>query len=65
MTKVKKIKDYLNRFFIDGLSGMALGLFCTLIIGTIIQQIANLVGGPFGDTLHTIGSVAASLLVQV
>ena len=58
---MKKIKDYLNRFFIDGLSGMALGLFCTLIIGTIIQQIANLVGGPFGDTLHTIGSVAASL----
>lgn len=58
---MKKVKDYLNRLFIDGLSGMALGLFCTLIIGTIIQQIANLISSPFGDTLHTIGSVAASL----
>lgn len=39
------IKRYLNRVFIDGLSGMALGLFATLIVGTIIQQIANLIGG--------------------
>ena len=36
------IKKYLNRVFIDGLSGMALGLFATLIIGTIIQQIGTL-----------------------
>ena len=28
------VKKYLNRVFIDGLSGMALGLFSTLIIGT-------------------------------
>ena len=26
----------LKRFFIDGLSGMAQGLFATLIIGTIL-----------------------------
>ena len=58
---MKKIKAYLNRLFIEGLSGMALGLFSTLIIGTILQQIANLIGGTFGDTLYIIGSVAASL----
>lgn len=40
---MKKIKKLLNRIFIDGLSGMALGLFATLIIGTILQQIASLV----------------------
>ena len=38
---MKKIKQYLNHIFIDGLSGMALGLFSTLIIGTILQQIGK------------------------
>ena len=42
---MKKIKDLLDRIFIDGLSGMAQGLFATLISGTIIQQIGTLVGG--------------------
>lgn len=39
------IKKYLHRVFIDGLSGMAMGLFATLIVGTIIQQIGTLIGG--------------------
>ena len=30
------MEKYLNVIFIDGLSGMASGLFATLIIGTII-----------------------------
>ena len=38
------MKKILNHIFIDGLSGMALGLFSTLIIGTIIVQIGTLVG---------------------
>ena len=33
------IKKIATRIFIDGLTGMAHGLFATLIIGTIIQQI--------------------------
>lgn len=40
------MKKWLNRLFIDGLSGMATGLFSTLIVGTIIQQIGTLIGGP-------------------
>ena len=32
------MKKFLDRIFIDGLTGMAQGLFATLIIGTIIQQ---------------------------
>ena len=35
-----KITAVLKRIFIDGLSGMALGLFATLIVGTILGQIA-------------------------
>lgn len=56
------IKRYLNRVFIDGLSGMAYGLFSTLIIGTIICQIASLVGdNVFGEYLTAMGNVAKTL----
>ena len=58
---MKKIKDLLDRIFIDGLSGMAQGLFATLIIGTIIQQIGTLVGGSTGDMIYAVGKVAAAL----
>lgn len=54
------IKKYLHRVFIDGLSGMAMGLFATLIVGTIIQQIGNLVGGQLGDLIFLVGKVAAA-----
>lgn len=55
------MKKLLDRIFIDGLSAMAQGLFATLIIGTIIQQIGNLVPGVYGDFIFVIGKVAASL----
>lgn len=56
------MKKYLNRLFIDGLSGMAYGLFSTLIIGTIICQIANIIGGnAVGTYLNAMGSVAKTL----
>ena len=32
------IKKYLNRLFIDGLSGMAYGLFSTLIIALLVYH---------------------------
>lgn len=52
------MKKVLNHIFIDGLSGMALGLFSTLIIGTIIGQIGTLVGNEIGTYLIAISSVA-------
>lgn len=58
---MQQLKKYLNRIFIEGLSGMASGLFATLIVGTIIQQIGNLIGGDIGNTIFLIGKVAASL----
>ena len=48
---MKAIKKVLNNIFIDGLSGMALGLFSTLIIGTILKQIGDLMGGTYGTYL--------------
>ena len=55
------IKKCLNRVFVEGLSGMALGLFATLIIGTIIQQIGMLAGGSIGTLIYAVGKMAAGL----
>ncbi len=56
------MKRYFNRLFVDGLSGMAYGLFSTLIIGTIICQVASLVGNnAVADYLNAMGSVAKTL----
>ncbi|MEG1537111.1 MAG: PTS sugar transporter subunit IIC, partial [Clostridiales bacterium] len=54
-------KRYLYHIFIDGLSGMALGLFATLIIGTILNQIGLLIGGTFGAFVIVVAGIAKSL----
>ncbi len=56
------MKKYLNRLFIDGLSGMAYGLFSTLIIGTIICQIGDIIGNnEIGKYLIAMGSIAKTI----
>ena len=58
----EKLKWILNYVFIDGMSGMALGLFATLIAGTILWQIGSLIdkagNNPFGLALEAVGKVA-------
>lgn len=56
-----KFKKVLKEIFIDGLSGMASGLFATLIIGTIIVQIGGLLPGAIGQYLVMMGKVASAL----
>ena len=58
---MKRIKKLLNEIFIEGLSGMATGLFATLIIGTIIQQIGSFIPGTVGTSLFMMGKIAASV----
>lgn len=58
---MEKVKKILNRIFIDGLNGMALGLFSTLIIGTILIQIAKFLSGDVATYLTLIGRVASLL----
>ena len=55
------MKSILERIFVDGLGGMAHGLFATLIIGTIIQQIGLFAGGDFGNMLYMAGKMAAAM----
>lgn len=59
MSTIKKI---LNHIFIDGLSGMALGLFATLIVGTILGQIGSYIPGAVGTYITVIASVAKMLM---
>lgn len=56
------IKMIFDHIFIDGLSGMALGLFSTLIIGTICEQIGLIVDGDVGNTIILISKIAKSLM---
>lgn len=58
---MEKLKKVFNHIFIDGLGGMALGLFATLIIGTIIAQIGTLIGGTVGSYINGVANVAKTL----
>ncbi len=58
---MEKLKKIMNHIFIDGLSGMALGLFSTLIVGTIIQQIGTFIPGSVGEMVYVLGKVAAAM----
>lgn len=62
--KFKKISKFiLNRWFVEAFSGMAQGLFVTLIAGTIIKQIGLLIGNnTFGKMLVMMGSIASLLM---
>ena len=58
---MNKFKGIMNEIFIDGLGGMASGLFATLIIGTIIQQVGNLIPGSIGNYIFLMGKMAAAV----
>lgn len=62
--KVKRIvKKYAKRYFIDAFTGMAQGLFCTLIAGTILGQIASWCGdNTFAYLLSTIANLAKMMM---
>ena len=55
------MKKYLNRLFIEGLGGMALGLFSTLIFGTILTQIASFTKWDIAVYLNFIANVAKTI----
>lgn len=60
---LKKIKELSTRWFITAFSGMASGLFCTLIAGTIIALIASWVGeNTLGYFLSSFATLAKILM---
>lgn len=60
---VARLKTACKRYFIDAFSGMAQGLFCTLIAGTILAQIANWCGdNGFARFLAYLANIAKMLM---
>lgn len=58
---IKTVGKILNHIFIDGLSGMAVGLFSTLIIGTVLEQIGSLIPGVVGSSIIMIAGFCKAL----
>lgn len=59
----ERIKSVLKYIFIDGMSGMAVGLFATLIIGTIIENVGKAFGeNTFGESVRLAGQFAKFLM---
>ena len=57
------LKKIWNRYFIDAFTGMAQGLFCTLIAGTIFAQIASWCGdNSFAKALDSMAKIAKMLM---
>ena len=61
MKKDSLLSKLFHRYFIIALNGMALGLFCTLIIGLIIKQIAINLSGGISTFFIVIATIAMAL----
>jgi len=72
--KRKQIEISLKKYFIDAMSAMAQGLFCTLLVGTILNTLGTQfnisfltktvmsIGSGDGAAAYTIGGVASALV---
>lgn len=62
-------KKFVDRYLINGLSGMALGLFSTLLIGTILKQLGSFIPdlwiGQILIMLGTLGTVMTGVGIAV
>ena len=61
MNKNNLLSKLFHRYFIVALNGMALGLFCTLIIGLIIKQIAINLSGALSSFLVVVATISMAL----
>ena len=56
---MKTLKKYLNRYFIDAMGSMALGLFASLLIGTIFGTVGKYIPVPWlADIFNTVANYA-------
>ncbi|MBR5309866.1 MAG: PTS sugar transporter subunit IIC [Oscillospiraceae bacterium] len=57
MKRMKDLKKYAKKYFIDAMSAMALGLFASLLIGTIFGTIGTYLGADYvsNETVNAIG----------
>ena len=59
------IKQYAHRYFIKAMGSMALGLFASLLIGTIFGTLADYVNLSFLDTIASYATAATGMAIGV
>ncbi|MGN1346040.1 MAG: PTS transporter subunit IIC [Eubacteriales bacterium] len=60
-----KIKAYLKKYFIDAMGAMALGLFASLLIGTIFNTIGKYTGLEFFTEINKMASASSGMAIGV
>ena len=58
---METVKKYLKRYFIDAMSAMALGLFASLLIGTIFGTVGKYTGLEFFNEINSYASAASGI----
>ncbi len=62
---MKTLKKYLNRYFIDAMGAMALGLFASLLIGTIFGTVYKYTNLEFFNVIATYAKAATGMAIGV
>ena len=60
---METVKKYLRRYFLDAMSAMALGLFASLLMGTIFGTIGKYTGLDFFNEINSYASVATGMAI--
>ena len=60
-----KIKSYLKKYFIDAMSAMALGLFASLLIGTIFNTLGTYTGVTLFNEINKLASASSGMAIGV
>lgn len=63
--KMKTLKKLLHRYFIDAMGAMALGLFASLLIGTIFGTVYDFTKLEFLNTIATYAKAATGMAIGV
>ena len=61
----EKIKSYLKKYFIDAMSAMALGLFASLLIGTIFNTLGTYTGVTLFGEINKLASASSGMAIGV
>jgi len=58
-----RIKQYLKKYFIDAMGAMALGLFASLLIGTIFSTVGKYTGLEFFNEINKMASASSGMAI--
>ncbi len=60
---MEKVKAYLKKYFIDAMGAMALGLFASLLIGTIFSTVGKYTGLEFFSEINQMASASSGMAI--